>query len=147
MGDVSSIRRPTFDTIRSRICIRWALSRKGDVGLFDAAIFFDEDVVRPVDHDVGHAFFLEKDFEWAEAEGFVKNFFDEPFAFGTVQQRVFGVAQVFDDESDFAAQRFAFEIPQSRQVELVDEFPVNQSFEFLEVRLRVPPVETARLAC
>ena len=27
IGDVSSMRRPTFDTMRSMICIRWSLSR------------------------------------------------------------------------------------------------------------------------
>ncbi len=28
IGEVSSMRRPTFETMRSRICIRWSLSRK-----------------------------------------------------------------------------------------------------------------------
>jgi len=50
-------------------------------------------------------------------------------------QRVFGIAQVFHDETNLAPQRVPFEIAQAGQVELVDELPVNQAFQLVEVGL------------
>ena len=60
---------------------------------------------------------------------------DQPLALVAVQQRVFGVAEVLDDQADLAAQRVAFQLAHPRQVELVDELAVDALLELLEVAL------------
>ncbi len=106
---------------------------EGDFRLLDSAVLFDEDVLGAVDHDVGHAFFLQQDFERAEAERFVQHFFDQSLALGAIEQRVFGVAQVLDDEANLAAERISLEVADLRQVEFVDQLAVNQPLERLEI--------------
>ena len=105
IGQTSSTRRPTFDTMRSMICIRCLSSRNWTCGLFQLAAAFDVDVLRAVDHDFADRRLLEQHFERAEAEGFVEHFVDEAIALVAVEVGVFGVAQMFDDEADFAAER------------------------------------------
>ena len=53
IGDASSIRRPTCETILSMIRSRCALSANGHVRPLDAPLPLDEDHVVPVDHDLG----------------------------------------------------------------------------------------------
>ena len=79
----------------------------------NAPVLFEEDVLGAVDHDIGDAVFLEQRLERTEAERLVEHLFDQLFALGAVEQRVFGVAQVLDDEADLAPQRVPFEIAQS----------------------------------
>ena len=103
-----------------------------DVGLFQLAAALDVDLVRPVDQDIADRRVLEQHFQRPEAEGLVEHLVDEALAFHAVEQRVFGVAQAFDDQADFAAQRVAGQVADARQVELVDQFAVDEAFEFLE---------------
>ena len=103
-----------------------------DVGLFQLAAAFDVDLVRAVDQDIADRRVLEQHFQRAEAEGLVEHLVDEALAFHAVEQRVFGVAQAFDDQADFAAQRVAGQVADARQVELVDELAVDDPFEFFE---------------
>ena len=44
----------------------------------------------------------------------------------------FGVAQVLDDQADFAAQHVAFQLADAGQVELVDELAVDLALELVE---------------
>ncbi len=60
-------------------------------------------------------------FQRTEAEGFVENLLDEPVAFVAVEEVSSRVAEVLDDEPNFTAEDFAFEIADARQVELVDQ--------------------------
>ena len=132
IGDVSSTRRPTFDTMRSMICIRWSLSRNLTSRLLHLAAAFDVDLVRPVDEDVADGRVLEQHLQRAEAERLVEHLVDEALALHAVEQRVFGVAQPLDDEADLAAQRVAFQVADPRQVELIDQLAVDEPFQFLE---------------
>lgn len=111
---------------------------EGDIGALNAAIFFNEHVFRSVDHDVGDPVFLEKDFEGSEAEGFVEDFFYEPFAFGSIQEGVFGVAEMFDDDADFTAEGIAFQFGNAIKVEFFDEFAVNVGLERFKVGGSLP---------
>ena len=52
MGEESSMRRPTLDTMRSMIMRRCATIAKADIGLDQLAGALDVDVVETVDHDV-----------------------------------------------------------------------------------------------
>ena len=97
-----------------------------DAGLFHLAAALDVDVLRAVDQDVADRRVLQQQLERAEAERLVEHLFDQPLALVAVEQRVFGVAQVFDDEADFAAQHVAFQVAHARQVELVDQLAVNR---------------------
>ena len=107
-------------------------------GLFQAAAAFDVHVLRAVDHDFADRRLLEQHFERAEAEGFVEHFLDQAIAFVAVEERVLGVAQVFDDEANLAAKHFAFQLADARQVELVDELGVNPPLDVFEFELPYP---------
>ncbi len=98
-----------------------------------ATVFFDEHVLRPVDHDVRDAWLFQQDLQRPEAKRFVKDFFDQSLSFRTVQQRVFRVAQMFDHESNLAAQRVPLQIAQASQVELLDQLAVNRAAQFFKV--------------
>ena len=75
---------------------------------------------------------LEQDFQRAEAERLIEHFVDEAFAFHAIEQRILGIAQAFDDEANFAAQRIAGQVADARQIELVDELAVDEPFELFE---------------
>jgi hypothetical protein len=106
---------------------------EGDIRPLDAAVFFNEHILGSVDHDIGDAFFLEKDFERSESEGFIENFFDKAFSFGAIEEWVFGIAEVFDDDANFAAEGVAFEFGDAIEVEFFNKFPVDVRFEGFEV--------------
>ena len=129
IGTVSSTRRPTFDTMRSMICIKWSLSRNLTSVFSSLAATFDVDVLRAVDQDVADRRVLEQQFQRAEAERFVEHFFDQALALVAIEQRVFGVAQMLDDQANFAAEHFAFHVTNAAQVELVDQFGVYAPFD------------------
>ena len=108
------------------------MSRNCDAGLFQAAAAFDVHVLRAVDHDFADRRLLQQHFERAEAEGFVEHFVDQAIALVAIEEGVFGIAQMLDDEADLAAQDVAFEFADARQVELVDELGVNAPFDVFE---------------
>ena len=89
--------------------------------------------MRAVDQDVADRRVLEQQLERAEAERLVEHLVDEPLALAAVEQRVFGVAQVLDDQADLAAQRVAFQVADARQVELVDQLAVDAPLELFEL--------------
>ncbi len=129
IGEVSSTRRPTRETMRSMIWSRCSLSRKTTSERWILPFFLDEDFLRPVDHDVGDLVILEEQFERAEAERFVENFADEALAFVAVEERVFGIAKMLDDASDFAAERIRVHLADAVHVEAVDKPHVDMAFE------------------
>ena len=104
-----------------------------DVGLLHLAAAFDIDVLRAVDQDVADRRVLEQHFQRPEAERLVEHFVDQPLALVAIEQRVFGVAQVLDDQADLAAQHVAFQLADARQVELVDQLAVDPLLEVLEL--------------
>ena len=63
MGEDSSTRRPTRETMRSMICIRWPLSLKDRPGRLQLAGALDVDLVEAVDQNVGDARIFEQRFE------------------------------------------------------------------------------------
>ena len=80
IGDDSSMRRPTSATILLMIRRRCDSSLKRDVRLVEAALALDPDVVRAVDHDLGHAVVGEQPLERAVAEDVVGDLGGEPLA-------------------------------------------------------------------
>ena len=125
IGQTSSTRRPTLETIRSMICSRWALSRNSTLRLLHLAAPFHVDALRTVDQDVADRVVLEQHFQRSQAERLVEHLLDQPLAFVAVEQRVFGVAQMLDDQADLAAQHVAFQFADFGQVQLVDELAVD----------------------
>ena len=99
----------------------------------NASFLFDEHVLRPIDHDVGDAGFLQQNLQRAEAERLVQHFFDQPLSLGAVQQRVFGVAEVLDDQANLAAQRVPLQIPEPCEIELLHELAVDTAFQFFKI--------------
>ena len=111
--------------MRSMICIRWLLSRKTTLVFSILPRRSTVDVLRTVDQDVADRRVLQQHFQRTEAEGLVEHFVDQPLALVAVQQRVFGVAEMLDDQADFAAEHVAFQLADPGQVELVDQLAVD----------------------
>ena len=57
---------------------------------------------------------------------------DQLLALVAVQQRVFAVAEVLDDQADFAAEDLAFQLAHLGQVELVDQLAVDPLLQFFQ---------------
>ncbi len=72
-----------------------------------------------------------------QAQDFIDHFLDNLFALLAIQQRVFGVAQMFDNGADFAFQNVALQFTDLGQVKLVNQFAVNPTFDVFELRLTV----------
>ena len=87
---------------------------------------------------------LSSDFQRAEAEGLVEHLVDEPLALDAVEQRVFGVAQVLDDQADVAAQGVAVQVADARQVELLDQLAVDVPLQLLEALVAAAGAAHAR---
>ena len=85
-----------------------------------------------VDQNIADGRVFEEHFQGAEAERLVEHFVDEAFAFHAIEERVFRIAQAFDDEADFAAKRIARQVADARKIELVDQLAMNQPFEVFE---------------
>jgi hypothetical protein len=103
-----------------------------DRALLHLAATFDVDVLRAVDQDVADRRILEDQFQRTETEGLVQNLLDQAFSLVAIEERLLRVAQVLDDQSDFAAKHVPFELANARQVELVDELAVNLPLELVE---------------
>ena len=131
IGEVSSTRRPTRETIRSMIWSRCSLSRKMTSELLDAPLLLDEDHLGAVDHDVGDLLVLQEQLQRPEAERLVEDLVDEPLALVAVQERVLGVAEVLDDAADLAAERGRVHLADPVHVEPVDELHVDVQLERL----------------
>ena len=71
IGDASSTRRPTCETILSMMRSRCASSTKRGVRPLELAGALDVDPVEPVDHDLGHGVVAEERLERAVAEDVV----------------------------------------------------------------------------
>ncbi len=106
-----------------------------NAGLLHLAAALAVDVLRAVDENVADRRVLQQHLQRPEAEGLVEHFAYQPLALVAVQQRVFGVAEVLDNQADFAAKRVALQFAHPRQVELVDQLAVDALLELLEVAL------------
>ena len=106
-----------------------------DGGLLHLPAPLDVDVLRPVDEDVADRRVLQQHLQRSQAERLVEHFADELLALVAIQQRVFAVAEVLDDQADFAAQQSPSNSPTLRQIELVDQLAVDPLLELVEVGL------------
>ena len=65
------------------------------------------------------------------------HFFNQAFAFAAIQEGLFGVAKVLDDQADFAAQNVPLQFADFIEIKLVDELGMDlplQEVEFLRFR-------------
>ena len=103
-----------------------------DVGFLHLPVPLDIDVLGTVDQDVGDLAILQQHLQRAQAKRLVQHLVDQPFALAAIQQRVFGVAEMLDDQADFAPQRIALQLAHLVQIELVDKLAVNPSLQIFE---------------
>ena len=106
---------------------------EGDVVFSILPLRSTVDVLRTVDQDVADRRILQQQLERAQAERLVEHLVHQSFALGAIQERVFGVAKVLDDQADFPAQHVAGQVADARQVELVDKLAVDATLEFFEI--------------
>ena len=107
-----------------------------DLRALDPALLLDEDLLRPVDHDVGDLLVLEEQLERAEAERLVEDLVDEALALGAVEQRVLGVAEMLDHDADLAPERFRVHLVDPVHVEPVDQAHVDVALQRLVLLVR-----------
>ena len=77
IGEDSSMRRPTADTMRSMMLIRCASLLKLDVGQLELAAPLDVHLLRAVDENVGHGLVGQQRLERTQAEHFVLDAADD----------------------------------------------------------------------
>ncbi len=107
---------------------------ENDLRALDATFLLDEDLLRPVDHDVGDLLVLEQELERSESERLVKDLVDEPLSLVAVEQRVLGIAEVLDNAADLVPERHGVHLADPVHVEPVDQAHVDVPLEDL-VRL------------
>src|SRR5262249_38210038 len=123
----ADLRHDTIDDLQQVVVVA-----ELDVGLLHLAAPLNVDLVRPVDEDIADSWVLQQHLQRAETEGLVEDLVDQPLPLHAVEQRVLGVAQAFDDEADLAAEGVPLQVADARQVELIDQFAVDQPLEFFK---------------
>ena len=131
MGEDSSTRRPTRETMRSMICMRCWIVFEGQAGEFKFAGALDVDPVEAVDQNVGDGVVLEQRFERTEAEDFVEDFAGEAFAFGEAERNGFVVDGVADEDEDFFAGGVAVGAAEFFEIQAVEDFAMQVGFYLL----------------
>ncbi len=86
-GELSSIRRPITDTMRSTMRRTCLSSRKDDGRPLDLAVALDVDVGGAVDHHLGHGVVAEERLEWPIAEDVVRDLAGDLLALLAAQRR------------------------------------------------------------
>ena len=120
-GVDSSTRRPTSVTMRVATCRTCGSSRKTHVGQLDLALALDVDLMRAVDHDVGHALVVEQRLERAEADHVVDEEADDRLQLGGVQLDLEVDDDLLDDLGDLLAQLLRAERRGDRDVDALHE--------------------------
>ena len=110
---------------------------KLDVGLFQFAAPFHENLVRAVDQNITDRRVLEEHLQRPKAEGFVEHLIDQALSLHAVQKRIFGIAQPLDHQADLFTEGIAFQVADARQVELIHQLAMDQAFEFLKALVRL----------
>ena len=62
----------------------------------------------------------------------IEDLVDQSLPLGAIEHRIFGVAQMLDDQPDLATEHVAFQLSHAGQVKLVDQFAVNPLLQLLE---------------
>ena len=101
IGEDSSIRRPTAETIFWMMRSRCFSSLNRDGARFEHAVALDEHLIVAVDQDVGDRRILEQRLERPEAEQLVEHVADELLALGLVERLVLLRELLGDDVADF----------------------------------------------
>ena len=94
-------------------------------------LFFDENLLGAVDHDVGDLLVLQKKFERTESERLVENLAHEALALVAVEERILGVAEILDNPSDFIPKGVGVHLVDPVHIEPVNETHVNVALERL----------------
>ena len=102
------------------------------IRFFNSAVAFDVHPMRAVDENIADRRILEQHFERPKAERLVEHFVDESFTLHPIEERVFRVAQAFDDQADLAPQGVAGQVADLREVKFVDQLAVNEPFKFFK---------------
>ena len=103
-----------------------------DARLLHFAAPFHVDVLGSVDEDVADRMVFQQKFERTEPERLVQDLLDQAFPFIAIEERLFRIAQVFDDQADFPAKHFSFQFADLGQIELVYELAVDPPFQLVE---------------
>ena len=125
MGEDSSTRRPTRETMRSMICMRCPLSLNDKPGQFKLASALDVDLVEAIDQDVGDGVVLEQGLERPEAKDFVEDFAGQAFAFGEAERNDLAVDGVADENENFFAGAIAVSAAKFFQVEAIEDLAMQ----------------------
>ena len=128
IGDDSSTRRPTRETMRSMICSRWRSSRNEVFTLCKKAALFNEDVVLVVDQDVGDLGIAQQRLQRAEAEDFVEQIGLNLLLLVEVQRHALVGDDLLHDARHRLARLAGIDARQLLQIQLRDQGPVYFRF-------------------
>ena len=121
IGEVSSTRRPTRETIRSMIWSRCSLSRKTTSDRWIRPSFSTKIFFGPLIMMSAILSSLSRSSSGPKPKVSSRTSLDQPLALVAVQQRVLGVAEMLDDAADLAAERVRVHLADPVHVEPVDQ--------------------------
>jgi len=107
---------------------------EADFRQFNAAFALDVNAVEAIDQYVADGLVLEQRLEGPEAEGLVHDLVHQAFLVGAVDQALFVLAQLANEDAHFAADSFRGQDAEVLHVQAVDELLVNADLELAEVR-------------
>ena len=129
MGCASSIRRPTWETIFSMMCSRWALSLKRTGVSARRAVALDVDLVEAVDQDVGDGRFLEERLQRPQAEDLIEHLLDDPVLLGRGHGHALVHQQALDDAADLGTHAVLGNRRDAFQVQHADQLAMNLALQ------------------
>ena len=129
IGEDSSIRRPTAETIFWMIRIRCFSSLNRTGARLEHAVALDEHAVVAVDQDVGDRRVLEQRLERAEAEQLVEDVGDQLLALGMVERVILLRQLLGDDVADFRLDLLARHLFERLKVDEVEQTLVKLDLE------------------
>ena len=133
MGEDSSTRRPTRDTMRSMICMRCDIVFERQACKFKLSGALDVDPVEAVDQDIGDGLVFQQRLERAQAKDLVENFAGEAFPFGKAERHDFAVDRIANDDQHFIARRVSRGFAQFFQVEAIEDLAMQIGFYLLVI--------------
>ena len=136
IGEDSSTRRPTAETMRSMMPIKMDVVAELDRGHLQNAFALDVDPLVRVDQNVRHGRIGKQRLERPESENFIENFLGEALPLLQVHRRGFADDQRFENLRHLAAHVLAVDFGQAVEIQLLNQLAVNRRLDGAEVGAR-----------
>ena len=128
IGDDSSTRRPTAETILSMTRMRWSVVFEHHLGFFQHAAALDVNLLCAVHQDVTDGWILEQGLERAETVDFIENLASHGFSLGGGKRRLDLSDDALDDSENLRLCSLGWNGRDGFEIELVQKITMNSDF-------------------